>query len=138
MAERIAVYMAGFPSFLLYFLVAVALLAAFSFIYAKITPDHEWTLVKQKNSAAAIAFGGAIIGFVLPLHSAITQSISLLDCVLWGIVALIIQIAAYYGLRLAIRDLPTRVANGEMATGILAAAFFVGVGLLNAASMTYY
>ena len=137
MIDRASTYLAGFPSFLAYFLVAAALLAAFAFIYAKITPDHEWTLVKQNNSAAATAFGGAIVGFVLPLHSAIVQSVSLLDCVLWGVVALVVQLSAYYVLRLAIRDLPARIANGEMATGILAAAFFIGAGLLNAASMVY-
>ncbi len=137
MLDRASTYLAGFPSFLAYFLVAAAMLAVFSFLYARLTPDHEWTLVKQGNSAAATAFGGAIIGFVLPLHSAISHSVSLLDCVLWSIVALGVQIGAYYTLRLAIRDMPTRIANGEMATAILAAAFFIGAGLLNAASMAY-
>ncbi len=137
MFDQASTYLAGFPAFLAYFLLASALLAAFSLIYAKLTPHHEWQLVKENKPAAAIAFGGAIIGFVLPLHSAITHSVGLLDCMLWGVVALIVQLAAFYAVRLAIRDLPGRISNDETATGILAGAFFIAVGLLNAASMTY-
>lgn len=132
-----ATYLAGLPSFLAYFGVAVALLVAFAFVYTHITPHREWELIKADKPGAAIAYGGSMIGFVLPLHSAISHSVNLIDCVLWGLVAFVVQIAVFFALRLFIRDLPARIGNGEMAAGIFVAAVSIAVGVLNAASMTY-
>lgn len=132
-----ATYLAGLPAFLAYFAVAVALLAAFAYLYTHSTPHKEWALIKANNPAAATAYGGSIIGFVLPLHSAISNSVNLIDCVLWGVVALVVQIATFLVLRLLIRDLPRRIHDGEIASGIFVAALSIAVGILNAASMTY-
>lgn len=132
-----ATYLAGLPAFLAFFGVAVALLAAFAYLYTHITPYREWELIKANNPAAATAYGGSLIGFVLPLHSAISNSVNLIDCVLWGIVALVVQILTFLALRLIIRDLPARIVNGEMASAICVAALSIAVGVLNAASMTW-
>ena len=132
-----ATYLAGLPAFLAYFGVAVLLLAAFAYLYTHITPYKEWSLIKANNPAAATAYGGSIVGFVLPLHSAISNSVNLLDYVLWGIVALVVQILTFLVLRLLIRDLPSRIQHGEMASAIFVAALSIAVGILNAASMTY-
>lgn len=132
-----ATYLAGLPEFLAYFGVAVALLAAFVFVYTLITPHKEWHLIKADTPAAAVAYGGSILGFVLPLHSAISNSVNLIDCVLWGLVALVVQILTFFVLRLLIKDLPARLSNGELSSGILVASLSIAVGILNAASMTY-
>jgi putative membrane protein len=130
-------YLAGLPSFLAYFGVAVALLIAFAFVYTHITPHKEWELIRANKPGAAIAYGGSMIGFVLPLHSAISHSVNLIDYVLWGLVAFAVQLAVFFVLRLFIRDLPARIGNGETASGIFLAAVSIAVGILNAASMTY-
>jgi putative membrane protein len=132
-----ATYLAGLPAFLAYFGIAVLLLAAFAYLYTHATPYKEWQLIKANNPAAAVAYGGSILGFVLPLHSAISNSVNLIDCVLWGIVALVVQIATFFIVRLLIRDLPARIERGEIASGIFVAALSMAVGVLNAASMTY-
>src|SRR5690625_2536171 len=132
-----ATYLAGLPAFLAYFGVAVLLLAAFAYLYTHATPYKEWEQIKANNAAAALAYGGSIIGFVLPLHSAISHSINLIDCVLWGIVALVVQIATFFVVRLLIRDLPARIERGEVASGLFVAALSIAVGVLNAASMSY-
>lgn len=132
-----ATYLAGLPAFLAYFSVAVLLLAAFAYLYTHATPYKEWQLIKANNAAAALAYGGSILGFVLPLHSAISHSINLIDCVLWGIVALVVQIATFFVVRLLIRDLPARIEKGEVASGLFVAALSIAVGVLNAASMSY-
>lgn len=129
--------LAGLPAFLSYFGVAIALLIAFCAIYAQITPHHEFALIKQNKPAAAIAFGGSVLGFCLPLHAAITNSVSLIDCAVWGGVALVVQLLAFFVLRLFVPGLPQRIANDETAAGGFVAAVSVGVGLLNAASMSY-
>ncbi len=127
----------GIPPFLAYFAVAIVLVLIFVRIYTWMTPHEEMALIRANNSAAALAFGGAIIGFALPLSSAITNSQSLLDCAVWGAIALIAQIATFAVLRLTLKQLSGRIANGEMATGIFAAAIAIAVGLINAACMTY-
>lgn len=130
-------YLAGLPAFLTYFGIAIGLLMAFGFVYSRLTPHDEFDLIKANKPAAAIAFGGSLLGFVLPLASAISNSVSLLDCFLWGVVALIVQILTFFCLRLFIRDLPQRIANNEVASATFVAFASVAVGVLNAASMTW-
>lgn len=130
-------YLSGVPNFLAYFALSIVLLLLFAFVYSRLTPHHEFVLIKENKSAAAIAFGGSLLGFVLPLHSAISNSVSLVDCALWGVVALIVQLLTFLALRLFIGDLSARIARDEVASGIFVAAAAVSVGLLNAACMTY-
>ena len=70
---------AGLPDFLLYFVVALLLLAAFVAIYVRVTPYREFVLIRGGNIAAAISLTGALIGFVLPLASAIAHSVNPVD-----------------------------------------------------------
>ncbi|NEV03172.1 hypothetical protein FNJ47_48185, partial [Bradyrhizobium sp. UFLA 03-164] len=41
--------------------------------------------------AAAIALGLSLLGFVLPVVSAIAHSANVIDCLIWSIIALIVQ-----------------------------------------------
>jgi putative membrane protein len=127
----------GIPPFLGYFAVAIVLVLIFVRIYTWMTPHEELELIRANNSAAALAFGGAVIGFALPLSSAITHSLSLLDCAVWGAVALIVQVLTFAVLRLVLKQLSERIDSGEMASGIFAAAIAIAVGLINAACMSY-
>lgn len=129
--------LAGLPAFLSYFGVAIALLVAFCAIYVQLTPHHEFKLIRANKSAASLAFGGSLLGFCLPLHAAITNSVSLIDCAIWGGIALVVQLLAFFVLRLFLRDLSERIAANETAAGGFVAAVSLGVGLLNAASMSY-
>lgn len=138
MFDNLLLSLAGIPYFLLYFGLAAALLFAFARIYSWVTPHHEFDLIRANNSAAAIAFGGALIGFSIPLASAIRHSFSLLDCAIWGAVALIVQLITFFVLRLIIKGLPERIRKGEISAGIFSAACAIAVGLLNSASMSYY
>lgn len=128
---------AGLPAFLSYFGVAIALLVAFCAIYVQLTPHHEFALIRANKPAAALAFGGSLLGFCLPLHAAITNSVSLADCAIWGGIALVVQLLAFLAVRLFMRDVSTRIAANETAAGGFVAAVSLGVGLLNAASMSY-
>ncbi len=127
----------GLPAFLAYFAMAIVLLLLFIRIYSWVTPQDELALIKANNAAASLAFGGALIGFALPLSSAITHSLSLLDCAVWGAVALIVQVLTFVVLRVAIRQLSERINQGEIATGTFVATVAIAVGLINAACMTY-
>lgn len=127
----------GLPPFLAYFAVAIVLVLIFIRLYTWITPHSELELIRANNPAAALAFGGALIGFALPLSSAITNSLSLLDCAIWGAVALVVQVLTFAVLRFSLKQLSERIDNGEVATGIFSAAVAIAVGLINAACMSY-
>lgn len=135
--QDIAPSLALLPSFLEYFTLAVVLTVAFSAIYVRVTPHRELALIRSSNIAAATSFSGALVGFAIPLASAIAHSVDLVDCAIWGFVALIVQILVFFAARLLIRDLPARIERDERGAAIFAAALSAGVGLLNAACMTY-
>jgi putative membrane protein len=128
--------LSGLPAFLIYFVVAAVLVAVYLYIYLWITPHDEFALMRADKPGAAIALGLSMIGFALPLTSSIAHSDNVVDMVIWGLIALAVQIAAYYFARIPIPDLSQRIANGEIAPAIWLGAASVTAGLVNAASMT--
>lgn len=124
------------PNFLLYFVVSVALLAAYALAYVKVTPHRELELIKAGNSAASISLGGALIGFTLPLSTVIKFSVSISDLVLWGIVVLLVQLAAFFIARLYLGQLDKRIEQNDIAAGIFVASISLAVGILNSGCMT--
>ena len=129
--------LAGLPYFAAFFGVSLLLLALCLALYLVITPYPEIKLIREGNAAAAASLGGAIIGFALPLASVVVNSVSLLDMLLWAAVALVVQLAAFAGVRLMVPNIARHVREGQVASGILLGAMAIALGLLNAASMTY-
>ena len=127
----------GIGGFALYFGVSLVLLIAFKFIYTLVTPHDEFALIKEQNSSAAIALSGAIIGFCIALAGAASNSVSIVDFVVWSVVALIAQLTAILVVRIFLPLVVKRIKDGEVPAGIVLGSVSVGVGLLNAACMTY-
>ena len=128
--------LSGLPAFLVYFVCASALVAAYVFVYTWITAHDEFALLKANNTGAAISLGLSMIGFALPLTSSIAHSDGILDMAIWGVIALIVQVAVYYLARIPVPDLSQRIADGELAPAIWLGTASVTAGLLNAASMS--
>jgi putative membrane protein len=128
--------LAGLPAFLLYFALGLLLLAAFLAIYIAVTPYKEIALIRHGNAAAAISLGGAIIGYVLPLSRAIAQSVSVVDMLAWGGVALLAQVVVYFVVARAVPRFPEAIRAGRVSAATFLAALAIAVGLLNAAAMT--
>ena len=137
--EMLMTSLAGLDNFALYFLVSIVFIFLFKLVYALVTPHDEWKLVKEdKNVAAAVGFGGALIGFAIALSGAASNSIALLDFAIWGVVAIIAQSLAFALLRFTFMPkIAERISNNEVSAGVMLACMSVAVGLLNAACMTY-
>ncbi|CAM3830496.1 DUF350 domain-containing protein [Parendozoicomonas haliclonae] len=136
--DFIATSLSGLPAFGLYLGTALVLTIIFSFVYTLLTPHHEWTLIKENNEAASIAFSGSLIGFVLPLCSAIEASVNLVDMAVWGLVALVVQLVVYLLIRLVVMPrISQRIKDNERAAGIFLGVASIAGGLLSAASMSY-
>jgi putative membrane protein len=128
--------LAGLVPFLLYFGVSLALLTVFVVIYIRVTPFREMELIRADNTAASISLGGAILGFVLPLASAVIQSVALWDLVLWGLIAMVAQIAVFCAVRLLLPHLNDSIEAGKPGEAVFLAILAVATGLLDAACMT--
>jgi putative membrane protein len=128
--------LAGLPAFLLYFIVAAVLIAAYIFVYTWITPHDEFALIRNNVPGAALALGMSTIGFALPLTSAIGHANDVVDMTVWGVIALIVQVIAYYLARIPMPDLSRRIAAGELGPAIWLGCASVTAGLINAASMS--
>ncbi len=123
----------------MYFGLALAFLILFKTVYAFVTPQREWKLIKEeKNTTAAIGFGGAIIGFSLALASAASHSVNLIDFATWAGIALLAQLVSFFVVRLFFMPkIVQRIEDNEISAGVVLAATSVAVGLLNAACMSY-
>jgi putative membrane protein len=125
----------GLPAFLSYFALAVAILVVFGLIYTRLTAHDEFALIRQGKLAAAIALGGSLLAFALPLCSAILHTVSLLDFLIWGVIAIVIQIITFFGVRLFLKNLSERISNNEISAGVFVALSSLAVGAINAACM---
>lgn len=123
-------------SFVVYIVVAALLFGLFQFVYTRVTPHKEFALIREGNVAAAIALGGALVGFALPASNIIAYSVSVLDAVVWAVIAAAVQLLAFTVTSMVLKGLSARIARGEVAAAIYAASVSISVGLLNSACMT--
>ena len=110
--------LAGLPAFLVYFCTAIVAVVAYLFVYTRVTAHNEFDLIRANEPAAAIALGLSLLGFVLPLVSAIAHSANVWDCLIWAAIALIVQIIVYFLVRVPVPNLSERIAAGELAAAI--------------------
>ena len=127
----------GLGSFLLYFAAGIAAEAIFVALYIAVTPHREPTLIKAGNTAAAVSLGGAVLGFTLPLASAIANSVAIVDMAVWSGVALVVQLSVFLLASLLLRGISRRIEESDLAAGITLAVAALAIGIVNAASMTY-
>jgi len=137
MPSDIAHSLSTLPAFLAYFGLAVAVTAVFVVVYLWITPHDEMRLIRENKEAASISFIGALLGFIIPVATAVAQSVSWLDCLVWSVVALVVQVLVFVAVRLFLPHISEEISNDERAPALFLAGISIGVGILNAASMTY-
>lgn len=132
----IGYFTASLPHFLAYFGAAIALAVAFLALYVLITPHKELSLIKAGNSAAATQLVGSFIGFALPVAIIIGHSVSILDMLLWGAVATVVQLVVFFVIaRVAFPAIEGKISENCMASGIFVGGMGLGVGVLQAACM---
>ena len=125
----------GLPIFMLHGGTAVLMLLVGAFIYSKITPWNELDLIMEGNTAAAVSFSGAILGIAIPLAAALSSSISIWEIVVWGSVAIILQITVFLILDLVLPNLSEQIKANKIAAGIFIASNKIALALMNAAAV---
>jgi putative membrane protein len=126
----------GLPAFIAYFCLTVVAVIAYLAAYMRITPYNEFDLIRKNVPGAAVALGLSLLGFALPLASAVAHAANLIDCAIWAVIALVVQIGVFFAIRIPVPDLSNRIAAGEIAAAIWLGLASLTAGLLSAASMT--
>lgn len=125
----------GLPVLLVQLAVTLALLVAGVAVYTRITPFNERQLVADGNPAGGLTLAGSIVALAIPLAATLATSTVILDIVLWGLVALILQLVAFAAAALMIRDLRGQIEAGNMASATALVGVQIGVAVINAAAM---
>ncbi|MBA4395683.1 MAG: hypothetical protein C0407_19190, partial [Desulfobacca sp.] len=117
-------------NFIVYFITAIVLVAIFTKVYEKITPYREFDLIRRGDVAAACSFGGALLGFAIPLASAIAHSLGLIDMILWGAIALVIQLLTFQVIKMIFPTIVADIPANEVSKGIFLGIVSLIVGIL--------
>lgn len=125
------------PDFALFFSVSLGLVGIYLLVYTLATSHNEFGLIRQNNIAAALSLGLSLTGFALPLSSAVVHSNTIPDLVIWGVVAIVIQLIVYMLVRIVLPNLSARIASGELAAALFLGAASLAAGVINAAAMSF-
>jgi putative membrane protein len=129
--------LAGLPAFLAYFCLSAVAVVGYLLAYSFLTHHDEFKLIAQNKPSAAIALGMSLLGFALPLASAVAHSNNIVDCAIWAVIAFLVQILVYWGAQIPMPDLSQRIEKGEVASGLWLGLASITAGLLSAACMTW-
>ena len=131
----IGILTTGLPVLLAHFAVTLALLGVGVACYNALTPFHEVGLVREGNTAAGIVLGGNFVALAIPLAATLATSLVTLDIVIWGLVALVVQLIAFVAAARLIPGLRSMIEGGNIAAACMLAGIQVAVALLNAGAM---
>lgn len=125
------------PDFALFFGVSLGLVGVYLLVYTVATSHNEFGLIRQNNIAAALSLGLSLTGFALPLSSAVVHANTIPDLLVWGMVAIVVQLIVYALVRIVLPNLSARIAAGELAAALFLGAASLAAGVINAAAMSF-
>lgn len=125
-----------FIDFIIDFIIATFLVGLYMLVYTFATAHNEFALIRRNVMSASLSLGLSLVGFAIPLSSAIINTNTLVDLVLWGVIAIVVQILAYFFVRIVVPDLTRRIADGEVGTATFLGAVSLTAGIANSACMT--
>ena len=131
----IGILFTGLPVLLAQFAVTLALLGLGVACYTALTPFHERELVRAGNTAAGIVLGGNFVALAIPLAATLATSLVVLDIIVWGLVALALQLVAFVLAARLIPGLREMIETGNTAAACMLVGVQVAVALLNAGAM---
>lgn len=114
--------------------VSIAMLV-FAVLWLWITPFKEIALIREGNIAAAVSFGGALVGFAIAVAGVVRASNSLWEVLPWSVVALLAQLIGLALVSRLMHGVTKHIDRGEVASGVFMASVAITIGILNAACM---
>jgi putative membrane protein len=127
-------------NFLLYLAVSLGLLLVGLFLMEITTKVKEFSLMAKGNKAASYVLGGRLLGLAIVLYSALANSISLVDMVIWGAVGIAAQIIVFYlteWLTPRRFNVSQSIEEDNRAVGLFLLLLSVSIGIVIAGCLTY-
>lgn len=127
-------------NFLIYTVLGLVLMGVGIGLFSLTTKFSERELIRQGNMAVALKLWGKALGLAIVIYAACSNSVSLLDAVVWGVIGIITQILVYFALEYIFTpktNLAKKVEEGNLAVGFSLFAISIIVGLIVAGSMSY-
>jgi putative membrane protein len=125
----------GLPVLLLQFAICIVLLVVGVTVYTMVTPYRERELLRHGNVAAATVLSGAVVALAIPLAALLATTRTALDILVWGVVAILLQLATVLIASVVMKRLQLRVDDGNVAAALPIAAAQLAIAMLNAAAM---
>ena len=135
MTPEVQAFATGFPITLLHAGVTLLMLAAGAAVYALLTPYKEVQLIREGNAAAALSYGGVIVGLAAPLAVSLSASPSVLEVVVWGLATTAVQLLVFRLTDFLLTGLPARIQEGETAAAALLTAARLATAIILAAAV---
>jgi len=135
-SPEVQAFARGFPVMMLHLGATFALLMGGALVYALLTPWKEIALIREGNAAAAVAFGGVLLGLAIPLAVSLSVSASVRDIAIWGVATVVLQLLAFRVVDLVLTGLPQRIQDGETPAAIVLVGAKLATALILAAALT--
>ncbi|CAN5319694.1 DUF350 domain-containing protein [soil metagenome] len=126
----------GFPVALLQALITLVILLAGVAVHGLLSPYKEVDHIREGNAAAAVSFGGVVLGLALPLSRSLTASTSAIETAIWGVAATVVTLLLFRVIDMLLKGLPQRVQEGEVSAAALVVAAKLAVALVLGAAFS--
>jgi putative membrane protein len=136
MANILPTLQSGLPVLLGQLVVTLLLLGVGIVAYMWVTPFEERRLIREGSVAAGILVLGTLIALALPLAATLASSLVVLDIVVWGLVALVIQLLAFVLASRLLGDLRRMIEAGNVAAALVVVGIQLAIAILNAGAMS--
>ena len=133
--EYISALITGLPYLISHLFITLCLLFIGITSYIFLTPIKELKLIKDGNISASISFSGALLGIGIPLASSLSVSNSMLEIIIWGLTAILLQLLCFKVTDTFLKDLSKRIEDDQLATSILLFSIKISVSLINSAAI---
>ena len=125
----------GLPVLLLQLAVTLGLLGLGVACYTAVTPFHEFRLIRAGNVSAGIVLAGTFVALAIPLAATLASSLVTLDILIWGLVALSLQLLALVAGARLVPGLRGMIEADNPAAACTLVGIQLAVALLNAGAM---
>jgi putative membrane protein len=128
-------FVKNFPEFMLQAGITLALLVAGCIVHVLMTPMKEMKLIREGNVSAGISVSAVIVGLGIPMAACLATATSIYDILIWGVVAILLQLLAFRVVDLILRELPRRIERDEIGAALVLAAVKIAAAMVMAAAL---
>jgi putative membrane protein len=124
-------------STVIWLLASLGMLTVAVRIYTWITRYDDFRLIREGNVGVAASLAGTIIGLAWPLHAMIIHNSKVTDFLVWGTIALLIQVALLLLEAVFVRGMRRSIVEDKnVAAGVFLGTMSAVAGYLLAACIT--